>query len=319
MRVRVVASDGMGRRSRRLFALLAAIMLAAAALVAVGPVPAAHAAARVDVAPTPNADGSTTVTLSGSGFQYLPNAPGGVYVFFGTVSDPATNAWAPSQGGRSGVTFGYAATSGSQLLAAFEGGASADEANAVIDANGNWTAQMTIPGSTFASTSGDPHAGASQSGSSVDCLRVMCGIITIGAHGAVNANNESFTPLGFVTAGGDVVSGQETPGFDDEATIVDIPAVEDDATPSAEPSASPDASESATPLAGENVAAPEDAGGADTLSVVVLSVLGVALLALIVALVVFLRARRRTPAAANAASANDAVAASDGEANDDDR
>ncbi len=279
----------------RLLALLGVLLLAVAALVALGPVPAAQAASRVDVTPAPSANGDTTVTLHGSGFQYQPNAPGGVYVFFGTVADPATNAWTPSQGGKSGSTFTYDGTT--SLLISFKGGGEEDVANGVIEADGTWTAQMTIHGSTFTSSFGNPHEGEQQSGSQIDCLQVSCGIITIGAHGMINANNESYTPVGLVTSSGSVVTGSQLPSFDDEATVVEVPGATDEsaAMPTAEPSASASASASASPSA---LAAQDSASsGISGVTWAVLGVLVVAVLVLLVAVVVFFR-RRRPPVAA---------------------
>ena len=40
-----------------------------------------------------------------------------------------------------------------------------------------------------------------QNETQVDCSEVQCGIITIGAHGVDNANNESFTPFDFAASG----------------------------------------------------------------------------------------------------------------------
>ncbi|GAB3598229.1 hypothetical protein [Microbacterium tumbae] len=282
----------------RASAMLLAVLLAVAALIASSSSPA-FAASRVDVDVTPSADGSTTVTLSGSGFQYLPNAPGGVYVFFGTVTDPTTNAWAPSQGGKSGTTFSYAATDGSQLLVAFAGGSSAEAANATIGADGSWTARMTIPGSSFASTFGDPHSGNAQAGGEVDCLEVMCGIITIGAHGNWNANNESFTPVSFVTADGEVRGGTERPSFTDEATVVDIPAAEESPAAQESPAATaPAQDDAADAVPATQAPVAEDGQG---MTPVVLGVLGFAVAALLAAVVVFFVRRageRRRPAPA---------------------
>lgn len=275
-----------------------------ALLAVVSPTTAAHAAGRVDVSTAPSADGSTTVTLTGSGFQYLPNAPGGIYVFFGAVSDPGTNSWAPSQGGRSGSTFGYASASGSQLLVGFAGGDSASASTSLIDANGAWTAEMTIPGAVFDSVSGNPHAGQSQAGGQIDCLQVQCGIITIGAHGMVNANNESFTPVAFVTASGALESGTVGQSFTDDATVIDIPAEDQAAAGSdAENPAQeqkPDAAEvqDAAPAVDATSSAASADEGLDT-SLLALGALGIAVLALLAAVAFALVRRARSrPAAA---------------------
>ncbi len=283
----------------RTIAAVLAVLLGIAVMIGVGSSPA-HAASRVDVSTTPNADGATTVTLTGTGFQYQPNAPGGIYVFFGIVSDPATNAWAPSQGGASGSTYSYASTRGSQLLVAFEGGSSASASNATIRSDGTWTATMTIPGSRFTATFGDPHSGSVSQSSQVDCLQLICGIITIGAHGRWNANNESFTPVGFRTGSGEVVSGTERPSFTDEATVVDIPSAEEAPGEEAhEASAEPPIEQSAAPLA----EADAGAGAGSGTTYLVFGVLGLAVLALLAAVIVFVA--RRGKGRASPSSAQD--------------
>ncbi|MGO1661765.1 MAG: hypothetical protein ACTHYD_08380 [Canibacter sp.] len=285
---------------RATVAMLAAALLAA--LIVVLPTNPAHAAGRVDVSTTPAASGATKVTLSGSGFQYQPNAPGGVYVFFGTVADPATNSWAPSQGGKSGSSFTYAGTSGAQLLVGFEGGSSASASNSVIRADGTWSSEMTIPGATFAGSSGNPHEGAAATGAEINCLEVQCGIITIGAHGRINANNESFTPISFVTESGEIETGTAAPSFDDDATKLDIPSTEEEA-------------ESENTAAGEEVteedtaAAPNTEALADTSNTstwVVLGVVAFAVLALIGALVFYIvnRNKQKKTAAAGVVPAD---------------
>ncbi|GAA1604715.1 hypothetical protein [Leucobacter chromiireducens] len=295
------------RAGRKLAAALILPLLAVAPL-ALGVSPA-QAASRVDVAPAPAADGPTTVTLSGSGFQYQPNAPGGVYVFFGAVADPATNAWAPSQGGRSGETFAYAGTDGARLLVAFQGGSSASEANGQIDANGNWSTQMTIPGSRFTASFGNPHEGAQGNGQEIDCLQVQCGIITIGAHGLVNANNESFTPVSFASADGQLQAGAApitdfgsgsgdasaaAPSTNDAATRIDVPgAAEQNAESGADNTAE-------TPAAAAPVAEP--AAADQTLTWAIIGVLGAAVLALLTSVVLVTMKRRRARRAVTSAA-----------------
>lgn len=306
--------------------LRALLVALAAALTFVGGVfathlPVAEAAARVTVSPQPSASGATTVTLSGSGFQYQPNAPGGVYVFFGAVTDPAGGTWAPSRGGKSGQTFAYAGTSGSQLLVAFEGGSSASLADGVIRADGTWSAQMTIPGPTFNATFGNPHAGQAQQGATIDCRQVQCGVITIGAHGMWNANNESFSPVNFGAApqaqfdANQVAPGAapsleasdpvELPGGDesDPADEESEPAEEETATaeavesgkplPSAETPSADTASEPAAASAAESA----DSSG---MSWLLYAIFGVGLLALIAAVIyAFTSSRRSKPSATN--------------------
>ncbi|MBL3698284.1 hypothetical protein D3228_01270 [Leucobacter luti] len=284
-----------------LLPLLAALPIAGLPL-ALGSTPA-HAAARVDVSPAPSADAATTVALSGSGFQYQPNAPGGVYVFFGAVADPATNSWSPSQGGKSGETFAYAGTDGSRLLVAFAGGSSSGEANGVIDANGAWSAQLTIPGARFTASFGNPHEGAQGAGQEIDCLQVQCGIITIGAHGLVNANNESFTPVSFAAANGQLQSGsgavQEFGGAstNDAATKIEVPGAAEAPAAAADETGAETTAAAPQPAAAPGVADTPDA----TLTWVVLGVLAVAVLALGAAITV-VTVKRRGAARALAAS-----------------
>lgn len=182
----------MTRRLRRAGGFAAASALATVALL--GLAAPAHAAGTVTVDPAPGVDGPTTVTLTGTGFQYVPNAPGGLYVMFGVVSDPAS--WAPSQGGQSGVTYSYAGDDGAISMIGFAGGSTDAGDGTAIQPDGSWTTQITIPGPEIVLGSGRPGA-ESTGGEAVDCREVTCGVITIGAMGNVNANNESFTPVVF--------------------------------------------------------------------------------------------------------------------------
>ena len=192
---------------RPAISLIALVIVVALALL--GPVLAAHAAAKVTVSGQPAADKATTVRVSGSGFQSIPKAFGGMYVFFGWVSDPSGGSWAPSRGGVSGDSYRYvpdaqeAQNAGYQRFVAFPGSSTEAEANGgTIAADGTWSTDLVIPGARFEAADG----------TAVDCTAVQCGIITIGAHGVRNANNESFTPVTF--AGSDAGAGT---GADDAA------------------------------------------------------------------------------------------------------
>lgn len=281
---------------------LAAIALMTSMLLI--PASPASAAATVAVSPAPSASGPTTVTLTGSGFQYQPNAPGGVYVFFGAVSDPVGGSWAPSRGGKTGRTFAYASTSGSQLLIAFEGGSSSEAANGVIRPDGTWTAQMTIPGSSFQATSGNPHAGQTTVGETIDCTVTQCGIITIGAHGMWNANNESFTPISFGGSPTDAFDGSANDDADNAGGPVAVPAQDgqdgQEPAPAEEPAPEPPSAEDDL-----ETAAAEDEESTPTVSWIVIGIFAAGLIALIAAVVVFvLRSRRQQhqPAAVGATS-----------------
>ncbi|MXG88172.1 hypothetical protein [Nocardioides flavescens] len=170
------------------------VLLAAIALLV--PVAPAHAAARVTV----TGDGGTatvdptyltTLTVTGRGFQSVAGGHGGIYVFFGTVS----GTWRPSQGGQTGRDLLYvpddesADNAGHQRFIAFPGSDTAGSATSTMRADGSWSTTINVPGAAFDTVDRD---GAVRR---VDCRRVTCGVITVGAHGVVNARNESFTPV----------------------------------------------------------------------------------------------------------------------------
>ncbi|MFE5290615.1 hypothetical protein ACFQ8T_00420 [Isoptericola sp. NPDC056618] len=198
-------------RLSALLALLLTVALGAGTLVATAPT--AQAAARVSVsgldgAARAAADGPTTLTLHGSGFQSVKNAFGGVYVLFGWVSDPSGGSWRPSAGGATGETLRYvpdseaADNAGYQRFVAFPGSSTAAEANGgTIASDGSWSATLVVPGARFQTVD------RSGSAVDVDCTQVRCGVITIGAHGVANAANESFTPVSFDGADAPTASG----------------------------------------------------------------------------------------------------------------
>lgn len=187
----------------RLAAAAASVALVAGILL---PLSAAHAAAGVVVtnaqgAAAADPDYATEMTVRGSGFQSIANGFGGVYVLFGWVDDPSGTSWTPSSGGLVGTDFRYVPDSesqdnqGFQRFVAFPGSETEGAAHAVMAADGSWTVSMVVPGAVFESRD------RSGNNSSVDCREVTCGIITIGAHGVKNANNETFTPITFAAAG----------------------------------------------------------------------------------------------------------------------
>jgi hypothetical protein len=189
-------------RTTKAFAALGLAAAAVLGAVVGGPAAPAQAAGsvRVVVADQPELVGVadpnylTEVSVTGSGFQSIPSGFGGIYVFFGWVDG---GAWAPSQGGTTGSTYRYVYDDesnpvGYQLFVSFPGSSTEYAANGgEVSAAGDWSATMKIPGSSFESydRNGDI--------TTVDCLSVQCGIITIGAHGVVNPSNESFTPITF--------------------------------------------------------------------------------------------------------------------------
>jgi hypothetical protein len=172
--------------------------LAGAAVVVAVLVPAEPAAAgpHVDVA---NDSGdavvdptyATTVTVRGRGFQSIKGGHGGIYVFFGTVRP----GWRPSEGGQTGSDYLYVPDSesadnqGYQRFIAFPGSDTAGSAAGTISADGSWSTTLVVPGATFQALDRSGNA------TTVDCRQVTCGVITVGAHGVVNARNESFSPV----------------------------------------------------------------------------------------------------------------------------
>lgn len=189
-------------RTPRLPAGIAALALTAVLLLLSALIPvSADAAARVTIK---NEFGkaeadltySTQVTVSGTGFQSVKGGFGGIYVLFGWVKD---GAWQPSKGGTTGNgDYLYVPdeetkdNAGYQRFVAFPGSDTEYAANGgTIAADGTWSATMYVPGPTFEAV------GRDGSVSSVDCRKVTCGILTIGAHGVTNAKNETFTPIAF--------------------------------------------------------------------------------------------------------------------------
>ncbi|WP_394613542.1 hypothetical protein JNUCC0626_26870 [Lentzea sp. JNUCC 0626] len=170
-----------------------AALVAVAGLVVVTPSAQAQGARVAATPASADPEYATTLSLRGSGFQSVKNGYGGIYVFFGWVAEQ----WRPSQGGASGTTMRYVQdreakdNNGYQRFISFPGGETEQAANGVVNADGSWTAQLNVPGARFRT------AGRDGAVSEVDCTKVTCGVITIGAHGVVNANNETFTPIKF--------------------------------------------------------------------------------------------------------------------------
>ncbi|CAM3509403.1 hypothetical protein OCAE111667_13395 [Occultella aeris] len=175
----------------------------------------------------------TTISVNGSGFQSIQNGFGGVYVLFGWVTDPGGGSWRPSEGGHTGDTYLYVPdtealdNAGYQRFVSFPGSSTAAAANGgLLAADGTFSLSMIIPGPTFTAQDRDGNA------ASVDCREVSCGIITVGAHGVVNANNESFTPVTFIDTSGSAGSsgssgtdaGAEPAATGAEATDAETPA-----------------------------------------------------------------------------------------------
>lgn len=186
----------------------------------------------------------TKVQLNASGFQSIPGGLGGIYVLIGTID---AEPWQPSQGGKTGTHFRYIRddqqlnNAGHQRYVAFPGSQTGEEANGgVVDAEGNWSAEMTIPGPIIEvfNAAGDTET--------VNCTQVKCGIITFGAHGVVNPTNETFTPLEFAPEGS--VVEETTPAPEPTVTTANPEPTADatDAPAASEVPGLPDVSEMST-------------------------------------------------------------------------
>ncbi|MFD4675520.1 hypothetical protein ACFWNN_37735 [Lentzea sp. NPDC058450] len=199
-------------------------LAALTALVFVAP-PVQAQGARVAATPaSADPEYATTLSLRGSGFQSVKNGYGGIYVFFGWVSEQ----WRPSQGGASGTTMRYVQdreakdNNGYQRFISFPGGETEQAANGVVNADGSWSAQLNVPGARFKT------AGRDGAVSEVDCTKVTCGVITIGAHGVVNANNETFTPIRFAVPNQPT---QPNPPAQQNTTTTQVPTTTTTAVP----------------------------------------------------------------------------------------
>lgn len=207
-----------------LAARLSALVLVAPllGLTVLAPIPA-HAASRVTVA---NSDGqakidptyATTLRVSGSGFQSVQGGHGGIYVFFGTVKA----GWQPSKGGVTGQDYYYVPDSeaknnqGFQKYVAFRGSDTASSANGgTISPTGSWSTSIVVPGATFQTVdrAGNVHT--------VDCRKVTCGIITVGAHGVTNSHNETFTPVTVGSTGADAQGADQPAPSSSDADATD--------------------------------------------------------------------------------------------------
>lgn len=212
--------------------VLALALLAGLLTAGVATAPRASAAPRISVV---NDRGSasadvryrTKLTITGRGFQTVTGGFGGVYLMFGWVDDPRGGSWKPSRGGVTGTDYRYipdaenaAANQGYLKFIAFPGSSTASEANAVLSAAGRFSVSLTVPGPTFQSVDRDGKV------VSVDCRKVTCGVITIGAHGVKNPANESFTPVRFTTVYDAAPAGQA----EDAAPEEEPPATTGDAT-----------------------------------------------------------------------------------------
>ena len=218
---------------------LATLVLAAVLVTPAGP---ASAAPQVDVA---NVSGdavvdptyATTVTVRGRGFQSIKGGHGGIYVFFGTVK----GGWRPSQGGVTGRDYFYVPDSesrhnqGYQRYIAFPGSDTAGSAAGTMSADGSWSTTLVVPGATFQAQ--DRNGGTT----TIDCRKVSCGVITVGAHGVANARNESFSPVRVADLYADGAAPTASPTSDQsEPSATDSSSAEPAGEPTEDPAADPE-------------------------------------------------------------------------------
>ncbi|MGO1543092.1 MAG: hypothetical protein ACTHXA_02005 [Gulosibacter sp.] len=244
-------------RTRTWGALLVALLAALFTLPFVAQ--PAHAAPQVTINGTPSADGATTVQLQGSGFQSVQGGFGGIYVLFGWVDDPSGGSWKPSEGGATGTNYRYVYDdetnpTGYQLFVTFPGSSTASAANGgEVASDGTWSGNLIIPGAVFNTYDRQLNE------TTVDCNEVVCGIITIGAHGVKNANNESFTPVTFAGGGAATAPSQEAAAPDADAAAPDAAAETD--TAEEDTATDPNATQQqTTPVAPVNTSNGEDVG-----------------------------------------------------------
>jgi len=190
----------LSRGSRVLAAALAAALLVSGAVIVDAQPASAAPRVSITVKDRPGMGGVadstylTEVVVSGSGFQSIENGFGGIYVLFGWADQ---GSWRPSQGGHTGSDYRYVYDDesnpvGYQLFVSFPGSSTGYANNGgYLAADGTWSSTMKIPGPRFQAY--DRAGNVTE----VDCLAVQCGIMTIGAHGVLNAANESFTPIAF--------------------------------------------------------------------------------------------------------------------------
>ncbi|WP_430791897.1 hypothetical protein [Actinoplanes sp. G11-F43] len=168
-------------------------------------------------------DQVSEITVTGRSYLVPPHAPGvevfgGVYLFFGWVKDPG--GFGPSirnsgnNDGTPGVTYAYPGEAGDagtrddgsgtmRMVSFTTGGASGEATDFHMDDDGDWRATLKINGSTFSTTSNGKS-------STYDCLKVQCGVYTIGAHGVASKTNEKFTRITFKAPSGGGTAAEPT-------------------------------------------------------------------------------------------------------------
>ncbi|MEU6497766.1 hypothetical protein ABZ890_46780 [Streptomyces sp. NPDC046984] len=292
-------------RSRPALRLLSTLVAAALLVLAAVLVPASEAvaAARVTMTPaTADPDYASKIRVHGAGFQSVKNGFGGIYVLFGTVS----GTWRPSQGGTSGVDYVYVQDSetkdnhGYQRFVAFPGDPTAYAANGgTLKADGTWDATLVIPGAVF------PAKGRDGGIRQIDCRKVQCGVITIGAHGVANPSNETFTPVTFAAPGRQAPATKTAPPAPaktkhtapTEQPSAASPAAADASSAIPQQTSSPHAADPTTGNTTTSVASEPAVSATSTSGAGRLAVMGAALVVLVLATLLLLRRRKRAGAA----------------------
>ncbi|MBX3028523.1 MAG: hypothetical protein KF809_00045 [Chloroflexi bacterium] len=146
--------------------------LAMALAAVVGIAPATANGPSISIEPAgPLPAGTTTITITGSGFDPTAARGNGIYVVFGPVT-PAPGFYLDA--GLYGA-FKWVAPGGVD-----------SPATAPLGADGSFSTTLELP-SVFTGSSGD-----------VDCSVDACAILTFGAHGSTDRSQDTCTPLTFL-------------------------------------------------------------------------------------------------------------------------
>ncbi|MCD0449015.1 hypothetical protein LO762_07400 [Actinocorallia sp. API 0066] len=197
--------------TRPLAALLA--VGAACALTVATATPASAASVRVSPSSGLPSSGTTTISISGSGFNPTANNGFGVYVVFG----PRT------------ANFAQDANLYGAAKWVHKGGASGGAGQAPMTDAGGFSVTLLVQARY---TDGN--------GKKVDCTATPCYIITMAAHGARDRSQDTFTPVTFKgKSGGSGTGGATNPGGTSGNTGNTNSGTTAGNTPAAKPSTGP--------------------------------------------------------------------------------
>ncbi|MGO1849625.1 hypothetical protein [Microbacterium sp.] len=151
-------------------------------------------------------DDATEIVVEGQ--AYDSTKP--IYVGLGAPKNhDDLEQWRRSNGGFSGPDGDY--DYGVPRLVVANGSSDGDVADAEMDAEGNWSLTVEVPGKDIESFFGG----------TIDCAVAYCGFFSFGAHGNVVAQNEAFTPVFF---GGQDPDDAPPAGGGDDDDPTDLPA-----------------------------------------------------------------------------------------------